>query len=56
MQFPVLDAVESMLSRHAAKFEANVVKREPTDVDFKTWLQRRVNKALTFAVDRMSGK
>ena len=54
--FNVLDAVDSMLARHAPKFEANVVNREATDVDFKSWLERRTAKALNFAVDKFAGK
>ena len=56
-EFPVLDAVESMLARHAPKWEANVARsaRQEGDVDFKAWLTRRVAKALAFTTGRMAG-
>lgn len=44
-EFPVEEAVTSMLARHEAKFEANVRRREATDVNFRTWLERRLRKA-----------
>jgi len=42
--FPVEEAVTSMLARHAPRWEANVRRREEGDVDFKTWLMRRLEK------------
>ena len=52
---PLLPSTQ--LARHAEKWEANVPasKKTETDVDFKTWLQRRVEKALTFATKQKAG-
>jgi hypothetical protein len=33
-----------MLARYAPRWEANVRRREEGDVDFKTWLMRRLEK------------
>ena len=43
--FPVAEAVTSMLARHSPRWEANVRRREPGDVDLRAWLERRLAKA-----------
>ena len=45
--FPVEEAVDSMLARHSARWEANVppARREAADVDLRAWLGRRLRKA-----------
>ena len=44
-EFPVEEAVTSMLARHQPRWEANVRRREAGDVDLRAWLERRLQKA-----------